>query len=104
MQSRDFVNVRDVVEANLLVADRAVSGETYNVASGRTCTLLALANTLEKIFGHPLQRVQLPKRPGDVHESSADISKIRALGFNPRVTLEKGLREMQQVAYPTLVK
>lgn len=94
LQSRDFVNVKDVVQANLLVALHGVPGEIYNVASGRTHTLLDLAGTIEKISGRKLTRVMRPKRPGDVHESSADISKIRTLGFVPRVTLEEGLREM----------
>ncbi len=94
LQSRDFVNVKDVVQANLLVATKGVPGEIYNVASGRTYTLLELADTIEKVSGRKLARVSRPKRPGDVHESSADITKIKALGFAPSVTLEEGLKEM----------
>lgn len=94
LQSRDFVNVADVVQANLLAATRAVPGEIYNVASGHTYTLLELADTIEKVSGRKLARVSRPKRPGDVHESSADISKIQALGYQPRISLEEGLRQM----------
>ena len=94
LQSRDFVNVADVVQANLLAATKGVPGEIYNVASGRTYTLLELADTIEKVSGRKLAHVSRPKRPGDVHESSADISKITALGYKPSVTLEEGLREM----------
>lgn len=94
LQSRDFVNVQDVVQANLLAATRGVPGEIYNVASGRTYTLLELADTIEKVSGRKLPRVSRPKRPGDVHESSADISKIKTIGFAPSVTLEEGLKEM----------
>lgn len=93
-QSRDFVNVADVVQANLLVAQKGKPGEIYNVASGKTHTLLELADTIEKISGRQLARVSRPKRPGDVHESSANIDKIRALGFVPQITLEMGLSEM----------
>ncbi len=96
LQSRDFVNVADVVQANLLAATKGVPGEIYNVASGRTYTLLELADTIEKVSGRKLERVSRPKRPGDVHESSADISKIKALGYQPKVTLEEGLRQMWQ--------
>ncbi|MBR4681861.1 MAG: NAD-dependent epimerase/dehydratase family protein [Elusimicrobiaceae bacterium] len=103
LQRRDFINVQDVVQAVLLAVAKGVSGETYNVASGRTYTLLELADTIEKIFGRPLKRVQQPKRPGDVHESSADIGKIRALGFIPRITLEQGLAEMKKVAGPLAI-
>lgn len=94
LQSRDFVHVSDVVQANLLAIQKGVPGEIYNVASGQTYTLLTLANTIEEVSGRKLQRVSRPKRPGDVHESSADISKIRALGFTPRVTLKEGLTQM----------
>ncbi len=93
-QSRDFVNVRDVVQANLLAALKAQPGETYNVASGRTTSLLELADLIEEISGRTLGRVFRPKRPGDVKLSSADISKIQRLGFVPRVTLKEGLLEM----------
>ncbi len=94
LQSRDFVNIADVIQATLLAADKGVCGEIYNVASGRTYTLLELADTLEKVSGRKLERVSRPKRPGDVHESSADISKIKTLGYDPSVTLEEGLKEM----------
>ena len=94
LQSRDFVNVKDVVQANLLAATKGVPGEIYNVASGRTYTLLELADTIERVSGRKLARISRPKRPGDVHESSADISKITALGYKPSVTLEEGLKEM----------
>ena len=94
LQSRDFVSVKDVVQANLLAAIKGVPGEIYNVASGHTCTLLELADTIEKVCGRKLARISRPKRPGDVHESSADISKIAALGYRSNVTLEEGLREM----------
>ncbi len=96
LQSRDFVSVKDVVQANLLAATKGVPGEIYNVASGRTYTLLELADTIEKVSGRKLERVSRPKRPGDVHESSADITKICNIGYAPTVTLEEGLREMWQ--------
>ena len=94
LQSRDFVSVKDVVQANLLAATKGVPGEIYNVASGRTYTLLELADIIEKVSGRKLERVSRPKRPGDVHESSADISKITALGYKPSITLEEGLQKM----------
>ncbi len=94
LQSRDFVSVKDVVQANLLAAIKGIPGEIYNVASGRTYTLLELADTIEKVSGRKLARVSRPKRPGDVHESSADINKIMDLGYKPSVTLEEGLKEM----------
>ena len=93
-QSRDFVHVRDVVQANLLAALKGVPGEAYNVARGSTCSLLELADLLDNISGQKLPRVFRPKREGDVKLSSADITKIRALGYAPAVSLSEGLTEM----------
>lgn len=93
-QSRDFVHVRDVVQANLLAALKGVPGEAYNVARGETCSLLELADLLDNISGQKLPRVFRPKREGDVKLSSADITKIRALGYAPAVSLAEGLTEM----------
>lgn len=104
LQSRDFVSVKDVVQANVLAAIKGAPGEIYNVASGRTYTLLELADTIEKVSGRKLERVSRPKRPGDVHESSANVSKITALGYKPSITLEEGLREMWAEKMKKLVK
>lgn len=93
-QSRDFVHVSDVVQANLIAALKAQPGEIYNVASGKTYSLLQLADTIEKIAGRPLERVFRPKRAGDVKLSSADISKLASQGYTPAVSLEVGLKQM----------
>lgn len=95
-QSRDFIHVADIVQANLLAALKGASGEVYNVASGETCSLLALADAVERASGRKLERIFRPKRAGDVRFSAADITKIRALGFVPSVTLEDGLKDLWQ--------
>ena len=96
LQTRDFVHVSDVVRANLLaaVSDKA-PGEVINVASGRSSSLLELIATLKEVIGPSVAHIgiehQAP-RAGDLRESSADISKARALlGYEPRVTLAEGL-------------
>lgn len=94
LQSRDFVHVRDVVQANLLAALKARPAQSYNVAFGRDYSMLELADLIEKISGRTLTRRFLPKRPGDSRRSRADISKIKQLGFRPAVSLEEGLKEL----------
>lgn len=93
-QSRDFVHVTDVVQANLISALKAKPGEIYNVASGKTYSLLQLVDTIEKITGKTLQRVFRPKRAGDAKSSSADITKLRQQGYTPSVSLEEGLKQI----------
>ena len=101
-QSRDFIHVQDAVAAILLAAQKGAAGSVYNAASGRTYTLSELADAVEKVSGRKLPRVPREKRPGDVHASAADISKIRALGFAPCVSLEQGLREIWQECAATV--
>ncbi|MBP5287695.1 MAG: GDP-mannose 4,6-dehydratase [Elusimicrobiales bacterium] len=93
-QSRDFIHVRDIVRANILAAIKGTPGESYNVASGETHSLLELVDMLDGITGRKLPRVFRPKRAGDIKISAANTEKIRALGFKPEVSLEDGLREM----------
>ncbi len=90
-QSRDFVAVEDIARANLLAARKAKSGEAYNVASGKSHSLLALIRLMEQISGRETTRIFRPKRRGDVRTSAANISKISRLGFRPRVSLKEGL-------------
>jgi nucleoside-diphosphate-sugar epimerase len=93
-QSRDFVYVADVVEANMLaVAKKGLKGEVFNVASGKTYTILGLAKKLNEITGKDIAPLFLRERPGDVFKTLADISKAKkVLGFKPTVNFLEGLR------------
>jgi UDP-glucose 4-epimerase len=93
-QSRDFVYVANVVQANLLAASAAgVSGQVFNVASGKATSLLALVAQLQGLLGTKIEPEFLPPRTGDIKESLADISKARsALEYEPKVDFEAGLK------------
>ncbi|MDR0952819.1 MAG: SDR family NAD(P)-dependent oxidoreductase [Elusimicrobiota bacterium] len=96
-QSRDFIYVSDIVAATLLVAFKGEAGGVYNAASGRTHTLLELTSAINKLSGLKLPPIFRPKRAGDVKTSSADTTKLQALGFKPRFSLEEGLSAMWQI-------
>ena len=71
-----------------------VSGNVYNVGTGRTVSVLDLIGALNRIFGTDLAPVFGPSRAGDVKYSRADISRTRAdLGYDPAVSFEDGLRK-----------
>lgn len=95
LQCRDFVFIDDVVRANLLAAERpasAVAGQVFNIATGRSSTLLDLAATLNKLTGQNLQPAFEPGRSGDVRFSRADIAQARRhLAYEPAVSFEQGL-------------
>ena len=92
-QSRDFVYVRNVVEANLL-ACRAnnVAGEVFNIACGQRFTLLELLEQLEEIMGEKAEPRFAPPRAGEVRHSLAAIEKAHErLGYTPLVSFGEGV-------------
>jgi UDP-glucose 4-epimerase len=92
-QSRDFTFVENVVRGNLLAADaEGVAGLMFNVATGRSVTLLNLLAALNNSLGMNVEPEFKPPRVGDVRESLADITRAgRLLGYEPVVTLQEGL-------------
>lgn len=93
-QTRDFVNARDVVQANYKAAmTRGVSG-AFNIASGTRVTINQLVAMMRDASGLSATVEHGAPRPGDVRHSLADISAARAaFGFEPQIDLANGLRE-----------
>jgi dTDP-L-rhamnose 4-epimerase len=96
LQTRDFISVRDAVQANLLVMEHPEADyEAFNVGSGLPLTIREVASTLSKLSG-----VNIPPeitnrfRSWDVRHCYADTTKIqKRLGFTPQVSFEEGMRE-----------
>jgi UDP-glucose 4-epimerase len=93
-QTRDFVYVKDVVQANLR-AMRSDDIGVFNVACGARLTLNELAAMIMDLTGITVPVVFEPPRPGDIRDSYADISLAREmLGYSPQFTVRSGLEEM----------
>lgn len=95
-QSRDFVHVRDIVQANLLVMrEPRADYEAFNVGTGRATSIGQIARLLAQRYDIQVQPELSQKfRAGDIRHCVADIGKLAALGFAPSVTLEEGLTEL----------
>ena len=97
LQSRDFTSVANAVQCLRRAAEadgKTVSGNVYNVGTGRSVTVLDLIAALNDVLGTDLAPVFGPSRAGDVRYSLADITRTkRDLGYEPTVTFEAGLRE-----------
>jgi UDP-glucose 4-epimerase len=93
-QSRDFVYVQNVVQANIRAATaKGVSGRVFNVGSGTSITVNELLRAICDRIGQPFDPEYLPPRAGDVLHSAADISAaVRDLGYQP-VPQAAGLNE-----------
>lgn len=100
MQSRDFCNVTNVVQANMLCAvDKRdyFAGQAYNIAQGSSHTLLDCKEILEKITGCKLNLEERPERLGDVKHTLADISFARQdLKYTPDTDFEQQVRTMAE--------
>ncbi|MBU1152628.1 NAD-dependent epimerase/dehydratase family protein [bacterium] len=92
-QTRDFIYVRDVAEANLLVAekDEAIH-QVFNVGTGEQTTVLKLIQTLAHKYNLEIKSLMKNEfRPGEVRHLFADNSKLKALGWKPKITIEEGV-------------
>jgi dTDP-L-rhamnose 4-epimerase len=97
LQTRDFVHISDVVQANLLAMEaKAADGKVYNVGTGKPTTVLRIAELLsEQLDFHEPPDVVGRYRAGDIRHCSADISRIRdELGYRPSVDLADGVAEL----------
>lgn len=96
-QTRDFVHIGDVVQANMLAMEsKNAPGESFNVASGKQVSILQLLETIKKITAsYDVTAEFAPPRAGDVMGTSVSIEKIqRKLGYKPSVKFEDGLEEL----------
>ena len=80
-QTRDFVHVYDVADANILLAESDATG-VYNVGTGVEYSVNQIANMISDV-----QR-NVPPRVGEARRSLADSSKLRSLGWEPKIKLE----------------
>jgi dTDP-L-rhamnose 4-epimerase len=94
-QLRDYVNVKDIARANVLVMeDPRADFEVFNAGGGRAVTVLEFARIMIKEFGSEL----LPLVPGefrlgDTRHTVSDNSKLNILGWEPVVPVEQNVRE-----------
>ena len=93
---RDFTDVRDMVRAYWLAAEKGEPGEVYNIASGRGITIRAMLDRLLAMSRVEVQVETDPARlrPSDVEVLLGDASKFRAAtGWEPRIPLEQTLAD-----------
>ncbi len=93
LQSRDFVYIENVVQANLLAAEApGAPGKVFNIAGGQTTSLLRIVEELNRLTGQSIEPQFEPKRVGDVRYSLADISAAQhELGYRCKVSWAEGL-------------
>lgn len=103
-QSRDFTFVKNVVEANLLACKdglEEISGEVFNIASGRRITVNEMVQSISRILKIDTKPDYADKRAGEVQHSLANIGKARQfLGYDAKISFEEGL----QITIDSMIK
>ena len=94
-QSRDFVYVEDVAQANIMSMESKIDHEFFNVGTNTSITILDLAKTIIKFSGLDIQPIFRPELKGDVKETIADINLIKErIGWEPKVMLDEWIKEI----------
>lgn len=93
-QTRDFSYVSDIVDGILLLS-RLSSGETVNLGSGKETSILKLAELIEETMNKDWTTGCILEEPrfNDLRRLQADTSIAKKLGYEPKVTLEEGLKK-----------
>jgi len=91
-QTRDLVHVEDIVSANLFCMEHSehFKGKCFNVGSGNSVSMNYIREVINK--HHKVEWNWAPERPGDVKHTQADISELKSLGWEPKVSIQEGLK------------
>lgn len=93
-QTRDFIDVQDVVAANVAAAENPQASGLFNVGAGSATSVNHVADLLGRLTDTDLGALYKSPRPGDVRHCTADTTRLReVLGVYPKVELEKRLKE-----------
>lgn len=91
-QTRDFIHVNDVVEANIFCMNykNKFDGKVYDVGSGKSVKLNYIKNYIDQ-YNH-VQWINAADRVGDVKHTLADITELKKLGWMPKIDIKDGLK------------
>ena len=91
--TRDYVHVKDITRAFVLVADGDVSG-TFNLGWGREVSVMDVLDALQRAAGTEVEPRLEPLRPGELTRSAIDSSAAdAAFGWRPALDLDEGLAD-----------
>ena len=91
-QTRDFIYVKDIVEANVFMATHDFTG-VYNIAYGGRITINDLVKQIMEVTHSKSRVLHLEERPGDVKHSMAGIEKLKSTGFRPKYDFAYGMEQ-----------
>ncbi len=94
-QIRDYINIKDVVTANVLVLeDERANYQVFNVGGGKPFSVIDFYEKMQEVIGKNMKPVNGDfYRYGDTRHIFSDISKLKSLGWEPKVPIEQSIRD-----------
>ena len=93
---REFLFVDDLAEAIIFVMENKLEESLYNVGSGEDLSLKELALRVQKIIGHEGEIIWDTSKPDGTPRKVMEVSKLKKMGWSPKITLEQGIEETYQ--------
>ena len=90
---REFLNVDDLADACLYLMDNYSGNDFFNVGYGEEITIMDLALLIKKVVGYEGEIVMDSSKPDGTMRKLTDISRIKATGWEPKISLEEGLKQ-----------
>ena len=98
---RDYLHVNDVCDAIKLVMNESSANDVINVGSGTPYRFIDLINLARKILnsGSKINKINPPEfhKIVQVKDMFLDVEKLKALGFQPKVSIDEGIKELCQI-------
>ena len=95
MQTRTFTYIDDCVEALILLNEKGVSGEAYNVAGEKPYTIAQVSKVIAEFLGdYGIETI--PRKKGDLNHINPSTEKIKALGWEPKTPISIGIRKTSE--------
>ncbi|MBT9164882.1 MAG: dTDP-L-rhamnose 4-epimerase [candidate division WS2 bacterium] len=97
-QLRDFVNIEDVVSANLLVLEKEEANfNVFDVGGGRGYTVLEFAEIVKEVFGKDIMpAIRGEYRFGDTRHIVSDIGRLKSIGWEPKYSPRKNVEDYKR--------
>ena len=93
-QTRSFTYVEDTINGVMTVIEKGKMGEVYNLGNDKEIKIVDLAHIVREISGSNSEIEFKPLPENDPKRRAADITKIRGLGWSPKISLEDGIRKV----------
>jgi dTDP-L-rhamnose 4-epimerase len=96
-QTRDFVHVSDIVQANLLAMEnKEMDYSTFNAGTGKQYSVIEVANLLIQNFPGNIKEAEIANlyRKGDVRHNFANIDRIKTHGYHPKIEFKSGVLDV----------